>query len=105
MNISVFYCGALRNSFELDGDYSKSTIELPGTSGKLAIRFSVPILDMHGYWTPELRIPAQKIVWNITAASAGQRDFPFLTFFNSAGMRSSDLFMPDCRQRTPRQYS
>ncbi len=86
MNISVFYCGALRNSFELDGDYSKSTIELPGTSGKLAIRFSVPILDMHGYWTPELRIPAQKIVWNITAASAGQRDFPFLTFFNSAGM-------------------
>lgn len=86
MKISVFYCDALCDSLEIDGNYSKLPIALPGKNGKLTISFSMPILDLHGYWTPELRTPAQKILWNITAASAAQRNFPFLTFFNSAGM-------------------
>ncbi len=86
MEVSLFYNGTPEKSFEHSGAYSKTAITLPGSSGKFVCRLSVPILDMHGYWTPELRIPAQKIVWNIKATSAGQRDFPFLTFFNSANL-------------------
>ena len=47
------------------------------------MRFSVPILDMHGYWVPESRTPSTKIVWVIESKSAGQRAFPFIAFFNS----------------------
>lgn len=42
----------------------------PVHSGIMQMRFSVPILDMHGYWVPESRTPSTKIVWVIESKSA-----------------------------------
>ena len=58
-------------------------IRSPGRAGRMLIRFFVPSLDMHGCWIPEYRTPLEKIPWVIESRSAGQRDFPFLSFFNS----------------------
>ncbi|MBO7328833.1 MAG: alpha-galactosidase [Lentisphaeria bacterium] len=83
MNIDVLFGEHCVQSLEHTGHYSKLTINVPAREGKLMIRFSVPILDMHGFWTPSQRTPSSKIIWVIDSQSAGQRDFPFLSFFNT----------------------
>ena len=83
MNIDVLFGEHCVQSLEHTGYYSKLTINVPAREGKLMIRFSVPILDMHGFWTPSQRTPSSKIIWVIDSQSAGQRDFPFLSFFNT----------------------
>ena len=51
-------------------------------AGLFEAYFSIPILDMQSYWTPECRVPASKLFWRIESNSAAQRYFPFLSFFN-----------------------
>lgn len=48
---------------------------------KLILRFSVPIKDIHGYWTPAMFRPQMHLDWNISLASGQQRNFPYLAFF------------------------
>lgn len=60
-------------------------LEAKAGSGKAVIRFSIPILDMHCYWSPARRTPSMKLDWRIELESAGQRYLPILSFFNSRG--------------------
>ncbi len=83
MKVGLFYRSEQYDSLEYSGNYGKLAVKVPGHSGIMQIRFSVPILDMHGYWVPESRTPSTKIVWVIESKSAGQRAFPFIAFFNS----------------------
>lgn len=83
MKVGLFYRSEQYDSLEYSGNYGKLAVKVPGHSGIMQMRFSVPILDMHGYWVPESRTPSTKIVWVIESKSAGQRAFPFIAFFNS----------------------
>lgn len=83
MKVGLFYQSEQYDSLEHSGNYGKLAVKVPGHSGIMQMRFSVPILDMHGYWVPESRTPSTKIVWVIESKSAGQRAFPFIAFFNS----------------------
>ncbi len=83
MEISLSYGDCRYATVEHSGDYSRIALELPGHDGIMKISFAVPILDMQGYWVPELRTPSTKIDWRIESKSAGQRGFPYLTFFNT----------------------
>lgn len=83
MKVGLFYRSEQYDSLEYNGNYGKLAVKVPGHSGIMQMRFSVPILDMHGYWVPESRTPSTKIVWVIESKSAGQRAFPFIAFFNS----------------------
>ena len=83
MKVGLSYQSEQYDSLEHSGNYGKLAVKVPGHSGIMQMRFSVPILDMHGYWVPESRTPSTKIVWVIESKSAGQRAFPFIAFFNS----------------------
>lgn len=83
MKVGLFFQSEQYDSLEHSGNYGKLAVKVPGHSGIMQMRFSVPILDMHGYWVPESRTPSTKIVWVIESKSAGQRAFPFIAFFNS----------------------
>lgn len=67
--------------------FSGGRLELPvavsGEEGDLEIRFSVPILDVQGYWIPELSAPSGKLDWVVESVCAGQRSFPFMVFLDS----------------------
>ena len=73
---------------EVTNNLDYAVIPVPSTAGgkMLKITFAVPIIDMQGYWVPESRTPSSKIVWVIESKSAGQRAFPFLSFFNGTGV-------------------
>ena len=84
MKVSLYHHGSEPYAvLEHSGDYGRLAVKVPGQSGLLRMCFSVPILDMHGYWVPESRTPSTKIVWVIESKSAGQRAFPYIAFFNS----------------------
>ena len=84
MKVSLYHHGSEPYAvLEHTGDYGRLAVKVPGQSGLLRMCFSVPILDMHGYWVPESRTPSTKIVWVIESKSAGQRAFPYIAFFNS----------------------
>ena len=83
MKVSLYYGPERYDVLEHASDYSRLSVKVPGHTGLLRILFSVPILDMHGYWIPESRTPSTKIVWVIESKSAGQRAFPYIAFFNS----------------------
>ena len=95
MNITVFYQDKPVSQLEHTGDYSRLKIAIPGHSGLMKIRFSVPILDIHGYWHPELRTPTSKIHWTIESKSAGQRNFPYLAFLNSRQINRCSIGLTD----------
>lgn len=84
MKVGLFYQSEQYDSLEHSGNYGKLAVKVPGHSGIMQMRFSVPILDMHGYWVPESRTPSTKIVWVIESKSAG-----------SVPSRSSRSSIPD----------
>lgn len=49
---------------------------------KIIINYSIPVVDIHGYWHSELFRPSMQLGWNITLEGAGNRNTPFITFFN-----------------------
>ncbi|MBS5530469.1 alpha-galactosidase [bacterium] len=53
------------------------------SEGMLTIRFSVPIIDLHGYWKPDLFRPRMQLDWKIRLESSGNRNFPYIALFNS----------------------
>lgn len=88
-------------SVELSGDYFCLPIQARPEAGVLKIAFSLPIIDFHGYWIPENRVPSSKINWTIEANSAAQRNFPYLAFFNTAQQNRASIALTnlhdDCR--------
>ena len=50
MEISVFCQGVPSGSLTYAGGRQSLPVPLPAHSGKLELRFAVPILDIQGYW-------------------------------------------------------
>ena len=50
--------------------------------GELSIKCELPILDMHGFWTPDMFRPKMQLDWEIVFSCAAHRNFPYLSFFN-----------------------
>ena len=48
MKVGLFYQSEQYDSLEHSGNYGKLAVKVPGHSGIMQMRFSVPILDMHG---------------------------------------------------------
>lgn len=82
MNISVFHNGNAQGDFPVDGDYFRQKIEIPAKEGKMTFTLQLPIRDIQSYWTPQLRTPGIRLLWNIIAESAAQSYYPFASFFN-----------------------
>ena len=82
MNISVFHNGNAQGDFPVDGDYFRQKIEIPAKEGKMTFTLQFPIRDIQSYWTPQLRTPGIRLLWNIIAESAAQSYYPFASFFN-----------------------
>ena len=100
ITISYSYQDNFSAELRHDGAYSRLAIPCPGTTAILKIAFAVPIIDMQGFWTPEMRTPAARLEWNITARSAGQRSFPYLAFLNSQGVNRLSLGLTDLADDT-----
>ena len=93
-----FYLGTKKYaSSAADQELARIPVKVPAEKGLLQLRFSLPILDFHGYWTPETRTPTTKIVWTIEANSAAQRNFPYLAFFNSKQENRASVSLTDLR--------
>lgn len=57
--------------------------EIIAKAGKtLTLKIEVPLLDIHGYWTPYLFRPVMQQHWVIEFSCAAHRNFPYLSFFN-----------------------
>ncbi len=54
------------------------------SEGLLTIKCAIPIIDIHGYWSPDIFRPEMKLAWKIEFNSAAHRNYPLLTFFNMA---------------------
>jgi alpha-galactosidase len=48
----------------------------------ISIKCELPILDMHGHWSPDMFRPKMKLDWNIGFTCAAHRNFPYLSFFS-----------------------
>lgn len=68
---------------------------LAQAGGKLTLRCSVPIVDIHGYWHSELFRPVMMLAWQISLAGAGNRNTPFLTFFNQDSVNVFSIWLTD----------
>lgn len=95
MKITVFYEGKEIRTLEHKGEYSRLKIEVPGHTGCLELLFSLPILDMHGYWHSDLHAPSDKLHWQIDCPYSGQRQFPFLCFLNSRQVNRGSIGLTD----------
>jgi len=95
MEIRLFHRTQQFAALEHTGSRSRLPIPVPGHDGLLEIRLELPILDIQCYWTPELRTPSSKIHWTIETNSAGQRHFPWITFFNTCGVNRFSLGLTD----------
>ena len=84
MDIDIFHNDVPAGTLIYSGGHETLTVPVPERSGKLELRFFVPILDIQGYWTPDLETPSAKLNWVIKITSAGQRNFPFMVFMNSS---------------------
>lgn len=54
------------------------------TGNTLSLRCRIPILDMHGYWTPEIYRPKMQLDWRVEVSCAAHRNFPYIGFFSQA---------------------
>ncbi|MFA6929071.1 MAG: glycoside hydrolase family 36 protein [Lentisphaeria bacterium] len=101
MKITFSFNDKPYQTLDLFGDYLQIPILPVNKAGTLQIQFSLPIIDFHGFWIPENRVPGSKIFWTIEATSAAQRNFPFLVFFNTAQQNRASIAVTnvydDCR--------
>lgn len=95
MEITLFHNEKEIGKLEHTGELSRLKIGIPGHSGLLRLRFSLPILDIHGFWTPEMRTPSSRLVWVIEGKSAGQSNFPYLCFLNSRQVNRCSIGLTD----------
>lgn len=65
------------------------------SGGVLNLCFELEILDLHGFWQPELYRPVMHLEWGISFQSGLQRNFPYLTFFEQGG-RNRAAFALTC---------
>lgn len=50
----------------------------------LNLKFKIPIIDIHGYWTPDIFLPDMELKWEIKLLSASNINFPFICFVNQS---------------------
>ena len=100
MKIHIFFQDRALKEMDVKEDFCKFPITVPAEEGLLKITFSVPIMDMQGYWIPSLRAPGFRLLWNIESCSAGQKDFPFLSFFNTENLNRFSVATTDLTDDT-----
>ena len=59
---------------------------LAAAGDRITLKFALPILDVHGYWTPDLHYPAMQLPWGLDFTSAANRYMPFVVWYNLAGV-------------------
>ena len=57
---------------------------LSASGGRLVMKFSIPIIDMHGIWATRKRFyrPVMKLPWSCEVAASQQCDIPYVAFFD-----------------------
>lgn len=68
---------------------------LARSEGKLTVRFRIPVLDLNGYWKPDLFRPRMQLDWKIRLESSGNRNFPYVALFNSAHRNRVSFYSTD----------
>ena len=77
---------------------------LENAGGKLAIRFTLPILDIHGCWAPDNFHPSTEIPWTYDFSSAANRYMPFFLWYNMEGLNRA-AFALTCVKDDARFFS
>ena len=54
------------------------------SNGQLTIKFEQPIIDIQGYWNPDMYRPRMTLAWKIEFSCAAHCNFPYICFFNQA---------------------
>ena len=68
---------------------------LARSEGKLTVRFRIPVLDLNGYWKPDLFRPRMQLDWKVRLESSGNRNFPYVALFNSAHRNRVSFYSTD----------
>ncbi len=57
---------------------------LSASGGRLVMKFSIPIIDMHGMWATRKGFyrPVMKLPWSCEVAASQQCDIPYVAFFD-----------------------
>lgn len=63
------------------------------SDGKLVLKFSIPIIDMHGYWAPQKMAyrPVTKLPWSFEQTASQQSDFPYVAFFDLSQLNTATI--------------
>ena len=56
-----------------------------GGEGRPLFFFSLPLVDIQGYWVPTRAWPEYSLPWNLQVDSCAQSDYPALAFVNTKG--------------------
>ena len=56
-----------------------------GGEGRPLFSFSLPLVDIQGYWVPTRAWPEYSLPWNLQVDSCAQSDYPALAFVNTKG--------------------
>lgn len=74
--------------FAKTGDYTRITVDPSQESGKLIIKTNISLVDVHEVWYNSLVPGPEKrnLPWVMEAVSGAQKNFPFVTAFNTAGV-------------------
>ena len=81
---------------EKDGFYSVHINEnaLAQSQGKIVMRFSLPIINMHGAWAIQHNTtyrPKMKLDWSYEINAAQQCDMPYISFFSLDGNNAATV--------------
>lgn len=94
MQLELLKNGERQSASAVASEFEIITVT-PQAEGRTELRLKIPIIDLQGYWTPADRTPNARINWVIRAESTAQRNFPFISFFNSAQMNRCSVGL-DC---------
>ncbi len=83
MQLELWKDGARVSASAVASEFEIITIT-PQESGIAELHLDIPIIDLQGYWIPDNRAPLARIPWVIEADSAAQRNFPWISFFNTS---------------------
>ena len=59
---------------------------LAAAGSKITLRFDLPILDIQGYWAPNMFYPEMRLPWTLDFYSAANRCMPFVVWNNLGGV-------------------
>ncbi len=86
--IKINYADGSIQEFAKTGDFTRVTIDPAGKSGKMVVKTAISLVDVHEIWFNSLTPGPEKrnLPWVMEAVSGAQKNFPFVTVFNTAGI-------------------